>query len=97
VLGSPLVVALNAAASLHIIGGVVLGVALMRSKLAPRWLAIGATIAPVIHLASNLAGQLWLDSITWVVVAAAYAFVIPTLLNDGTPHQTAGGRDPLPA
>jgi hypothetical protein len=76
-LTNPLVIALNVAASLHLIGGVLIGVALVRSRMIPRWLAIGATLAPPVHLASNLAGQLWLDSITWLVVAAAYAYAIP--------------------
>jgi hypothetical protein len=81
VLGSPFVIALNATASLHIIGGVLIGVALLRSGLVPRSLAIAATLAPPVHLAANLAGVLWLDSITWLVVAAAFAFVIPKLLD----------------
>ena len=78
-LTSPLVIALNVVASLHLIGGVLLGIALIRSRIIPTWLAIGATLAVPVHLASNLADQLWLDSITWVVVAAAYALVIPSL------------------
>ena len=76
-LTSPLVIALNVTASLHLIGGVLIGIALIRSRIIPTWLAIGATLAVPVHLASNLADQLWLDSITWVVVAAAYALVIP--------------------
>jgi hypothetical protein len=82
-LTNPLVIALNVAASLHLIGAVLLGVALLRSRLIPRWLAIGATLAAPVHLASNLAGQLWLDSITWGVVAAAYACVIPEVTGTG--------------
>jgi hypothetical protein len=81
-LTNPFVIALNVAASLHLIGGVLIGLALLRSRLIPRWLAIGATLAPPVHLAANLAGQLWLDSITWVVFAAAYAWVIPVVLAD---------------
>ena len=80
VLGSPLVIALNVVASLHLVGGLLLGLALMRSRLVPRWLAIGATLASPVHLAANLAGLLWLDSITWVVVAAAYGLVAAGLL-----------------
>jgi len=90
-LTNPFVIALNVAASLHLIGGVLIGVALVRSQLIPRWLAIGATLAPPVHLAANLAGQLWLDSITWVVVAAAYALVIPVVVADDSlvPHRVA--------
>ena len=91
-LSNPFVIALNVAASLHIVGGLLIGIALVRSRLIPRWLAIGATIASPVHLGANLAGQLWLDSMTWVVVAAAYAFVVPAILNDegGKPSRTTG-------
>jgi hypothetical protein len=80
VLANPVVIALNAAAALHVVGGVLLGIALVYSRLVPRWLAVAAMLAPAVHLAANVAGQLWLDSITWVVVAAAYAYLVPTVL-----------------
>jgi Domain of unknown function (DUF4386) len=91
-LSNPFVIALNVAASLHIVGGLLIGIALVRSRLIPRWLAIGATVASPVHLGANLAGQLWLDSMTWVVVAAAYAFVVPAILKDegGKPSRTTG-------
>ena len=84
VLSNPFVLALNATAALHIIGGVLVGVALLRSGLISRSLAIAAIAAPPLHLAANLAGLLWLDAITWVVVAAAFAGVIPKLLSQTT-------------
>ena len=87
-LTNPLVIGLNVVASLHLIGGVLIGIALVRTRMIPRWLAIGATLASPIHLAANLGGQLWLDSITWVVVAAAYALVIPELTR---PRWARGG------
>ena len=80
-LSSPFVISLNVVASLHIVGGLLIGIGLLRSRLVPRWLAIGATLASPVHLAANLAGLLWLDSLTWLVVAAAYALVIPTFLD----------------
>jgi hypothetical protein len=98
-LTNPLVIGLNVLASLHLIGGVLIGLALVRSRMIPRWLAIGATLAPPVHLASNLAGQLWLDSITWVVVAAAYAFVIPEVTGTrrtGTRWARGGTQQPNP-
>jgi hypothetical protein len=97
-LTNPFVIALNVAASLHLIGGVLIGLALLRSRLIPRWLAIGATLAPPVHLAANLAGQLWLDSITWVVFAAAYAWVIPVVLaDDSLAPNSDFGTVPSPA
>lgn len=95
VLTNPIVIALNVAASLHLVGGILIGIALLRSMLIPRTLAIGVILASPIHLAANLAGVLWLDSITWVVVATAYAFVIPAVLKE-VPG-TAGDHCRLPA
>lgn len=81
-LTNPLVIALNVAASLHIVGAVLIGAALLRAKLIPRLLGFGGLVAGPIHLAANLAGQLWLDSITWVVLAVAYGWLIPLVLRD---------------
>jgi hypothetical protein len=45
--------------------------------------------APAMTAVSDVfVGQLWLDSITWVVVAAAYAFVIPEVTR---PRWARGG------
>jgi hypothetical protein len=76
---SPAVQALSALASLHIVGGVLIGVALIRTRVVPRWLAVAATLAPVVHLTSNLAGLLWVDVATWVVTAATGIAVLPRL------------------
>ncbi len=83
-LSNPLVLALNVAASLHIVGAVLIGAGLLRGKLIPRPLALGALVAGPIHLAANLAGLLWLDSLTWVVFAVAYGWLIPLVLRDET-------------
>lgn len=80
VYGNPFVIALNALVSLHIVGGVLIGVATLRTRLLPAGLAVALTAAPVVHLASNLAGQLWLDSLTWLVTATAGAMVARILL-----------------
>lgn len=90
-LTNPAVIALNVVASLHLVGGLLLGIALIRSRIIPTWLAIGATGAVPVHLASNLADLLWLDSITWVVVAAAYGLVIPEVIRTGR-RQDSGGQ-----
>jgi len=64
------VVALNAIASLHIVGAVLLGVAVTRSGLVPRWVGIALVVAAPVHLAANLGGLLAVDAMTWVVTAA---------------------------
>ena len=92
VLSSPFMIALSAAASLHIVGGVLIGVALLRSGLIPRSLGIAATMAPPVHLVANLAGVLWLDAITWVVVAVAFGLVIPVFLTDASQASGVRGR-----
>ena len=73
------VVALSAVATVHVLGGLLIGLALVRTRLVPRPLALAATVAPVAHLTSNLAGVLWVDVGTWLVVAAAGVAVLPGL------------------
>ena len=67
---NPVVLAANITASLHLVGALALGIALVRTRVVARPLAWAATAAPLVHLGSNLAGQLWLDVLTWVVTAA---------------------------
>jgi hypothetical protein len=64
------VVALNAIAGLHIVGAVLLGVAVTRSGLVPRWVGIAFVVAAPVHLAANLGGLLAVDAMTWLVTAA---------------------------
>lgn len=85
---NPLVIALDVTASLHIVGAVLIGIALVRVKLIPRGLAIAATVAAPVHVAANVSGVLWLDSLTWVVIATAYGFVIPVILRRGSSGAT---------
>ena len=69
------VVALNALASLHIVGAILLGLALLRSGLVPRSVGLAMTAAAPVHLASNLAGLLWIDSATWILTAGVGGFL----------------------
>jgi hypothetical protein len=73
------VVALSAVATVHVLGGLLIGVALVRTRLVPRPLAVAATVAPVAHLTSNLAGVLWVDIASWLVAAATGVAVLPGL------------------
>jgi hypothetical protein len=75
IMNSPLIIALNVVVALHVVGGIVIGIALYRTRLIPRWGAIAATVSPPIHVGANLAGLLWLDAIAWIALAAAYAYV----------------------
>jgi hypothetical protein len=75
IMNSPPVIALNVVAALHVVGGILIGIALYRTRLIPRWGAIAATVSPPLHVGANLAGLLWLDAIAWIALAAAYAYV----------------------
>jgi hypothetical protein len=54
VYGDGLTLSLNALALLHVVGGVLIGVALVRSRLLPRWLAVVG--AAVLRHRAELAG-----------------------------------------
>ncbi|GAA1853189.1 hypothetical protein [Asanoa iriomotensis] len=58
----------------HLLGTVLIGVALWRSRLAPTWLAIGFTVSQPIHLTSVLTGIRWIDLIGWGLTAAGFAW-----------------------
>ena len=92
VYSSPIVVGLSAVAALHIGGTVLIGVALIRTRLVGLPLGIAFTVATPTHLAANLAGQLWLDAVTWLVTAATGAVAAAHLLRDAsdTPQDSAG-------
>jgi hypothetical protein len=64
------VVTLNAIAGLHIIGAVLIGVAVTRSGLVPRGVGIALVVAAPVHFAANVSGLLAVDAMTWVVTAA---------------------------
>ncbi len=75
IVNSPIMIALDVLATLHVVGAIMLGAALIRTRLIPRWAAVTATIAAPIHFAANVSGVLWLDSLTWIGLAVAYGFV----------------------
>jgi len=79
VISAPLI-ALNIIATLHVIGGTMLGVALWRTRIVPLWAAVAATLAQPIHLVANIAGILWIDAMTWIALAAAFACVAAVVL-----------------
>ena len=80
---SPTVIALNALAAFHLIGGVVLGIAFWRTRLIPRWAAMILVIGGPIHFGSNIAGMLMVDSLTWIALIAANVHIIRLLRSPG--------------
>jgi hypothetical protein len=80
IMSSAPVIALNIIATFHVIGGTMLGIALWRTRLVPLWAAVAATLAQPIHLVSNIAGILWIDAMTWIALAAAFASVATVVL-----------------
>ena len=82
IMSSAPVIALDIVATLHVIGGTLLGVALWRTRIVPLWAGVAATLAQPIHFASNIAGILWIDAMTWITLAAAFASVAGVLLKE---------------
>ena len=80
IMSSGPVIALNIIATLHVIGGTMLGIALWRTRVVPLWAGVAATIAQPIHLVSNIAGILWIDAMTWIALSAAFGSVAAVLL-----------------
>jgi hypothetical protein len=80
IMSSGPVIALNIIATLHVIGGTMLGIALWRTRVVPLWAGVAATIAQPIHLGSNIAGLFWVDAMTWIALAAAFACVAAVVL-----------------
>lgn len=84
VLYSPLTIMLDTIATLHVLGGILVGVGLLRTHLVGRTAAIVAVLAPPLHLASNVAGVLWVDEATWIALAVVYALVARIVLTETT-------------
>ena len=84
IMSSAPVIALNIIATLHVIGGVLLGIALWRTRAVPLWAGVAATFAQPIHFLSNIAGILWIDAITWIALAASFACVAGVVLRAST-------------
>jgi hypothetical protein len=96
---SPAVTVLNAVAGLHVVGAVLIGLALVRTRIVAQPLAVAATAAPRVHLGSNLAGLLWLDVAAWLVIAATGVAVLPGLArlvaaDEAVPRRVEGGPGP---
>ncbi|HEU0193727.1 MAG TPA: hypothetical protein VFQ71_05975 [Gaiellales bacterium] len=93
-LNSPLTLVLNVLATLHLVGGVLIGVGLIRTRLIGLAPAVVATLAPPVHLVSNIAGVLWLDEVTWLALAVVYALVARAVVKGDTTdsRETAAGR-----
>src|SRR5262249_32845411 len=54
IMSSVRVIALNIIATLHVIGGVLLGIGLWRTRVVPLWAGVAATLAQPIHFVSNI-------------------------------------------
>jgi hypothetical protein len=64
----------------HLLGTVLLGIALWRSRLAPAWLAIGLAVSQPIHLTSVLTGIRWLDLVGWGLTGVGFSWAAWRLL-----------------
>lgn len=80
----PTVIALNVLAALHLVGGLLLGIACWRTKVIPLWAAIILTFGGLIHFASNVAGILVVDSLTWIALLIANTTIIQSLRAERT-------------
>jgi hypothetical protein len=58
----------------HLLGTILLGVALLRARIAPAWIAVGLTVSQPIHLTSVLTGIRWIDLIGWGLTAVGFAW-----------------------
>lgn len=86
IFNAPITIALNAVASLHVLGGIMIGIALIRTRLVPLAVGVVAAVAPPLHLAANLAGQLWLDELTWIALVVIFGLVGREIL-DSNRHE----------
>ena len=57
----------------HLLGTVVLGLAALRARALPRWVAIGLAVSQPIHLASVLTGIRELDLVGWGLTTLGFA------------------------
>jgi hypothetical protein len=64
----------------HLLGTVLLGIALWRSRVAPAWLAIGLTVSQPIHLTSVMTGIRWIDLIGWGLTGVGFSWAAWRLL-----------------
>jgi hypothetical protein len=81
----------------HLLGTVLLGIALWRAKVLPTWIAIGLTVSQPIHLASVLTDIRSLDLVGWGLTAigfAAAAWKLLRMTNDEFDLRPAPAREP---
>jgi hypothetical protein len=64
----------------HLLGTLLLGIALWRSRLAPTWLAIGLAVSQPIHLTSVMTGIRWIDLIGWGLTGVGFSWAAWRLL-----------------
>jgi hypothetical protein len=64
----------------HLLGTVLLGIALWRSRVAPAWLAIGLAVSQPIHLTSVMTGIRWIDLIGWGLTGVGFSWAAWRLL-----------------
>jgi len=76
---SPTIIAFEALAALHLVGGILIGIGFWRARLVPRWAALILIAGGPIHFVSNIAGILIVDSLTWIALVAANVPVISLL------------------
>lgn len=81
----------------HVIGTVLLGVALLRSHLIPAWAAWLVTVSQPVHFtAAVIVGSPTLDLIAWSMAAVGLGVVARVLLTRPTLARPASTREPLP-
>jgi hypothetical protein len=90
VYASGFVTAVSAFATLHVVGAVLLGVALVRTRLVGLPLGVAMTLAAPVHLASNLGGQLWLDALTWILTAGVGVLIARLVLAESVAVSRSG-------
>jgi hypothetical protein len=58
----------------HIVGTVLLGLALLRSRAVPAWVAVALVVSQPVHLVSFVTGLAWLDLVAgWGFTAVGFA------------------------
>lgn len=77
----------------HIIGTLLLGIAALRTRLAPAPVAVALAISQFVHLGAIIAGLPWLDLLAWLATAVGMSFLARRVL--ATPD-AAWDLPPLP-
>lgn len=65
----------------HVIGTVLLGIALLRARVVPQWVAVMTIVAQPLHfVALVILGMQWLDVVAWAANGVAFAAVSVAIL-----------------